>query len=169
MGTNNNDTRLPLISKFFSFSEKNSIKFPTGMKLDAGMQITTVLLVLLATATNRAQSEEVSDAKENRVASPLAATANQRRMNEPSSLKRLAAPASGLFRAASSPIQSGDDEYEFEPLVREASSPKKRLTHSKWRWQKQPGLFRAASSPIQSGDAEYEFEPLVREASSPKE
>merc|ERR1712105_420149 len=145
------------------------------------MKITTVLLVLLATATNRAQSEEVSDAKENRVASPLAATANQRRMNEPSSLKRLAAPASGLFRAASSPIQSGDDEYEFEPLVREASSPKekrqkqpglfraKAKAKATWIVQKQPGLFRAASSPIQSGDDEYEFEPLVREASSPKE
>ena len=33
--------------------------FPAGMKLDAGMKITTVLLVLLATATNRAQAEEV--------------------------------------------------------------------------------------------------------------
>merc|ERR1719283_535766 len=81
-------------------------------------------------------------------------------MNEPSPLKRLAAPASGLFRAASSPIQSGDDEYEFDPLVREASSPKGKR-------QNQPGLFRAASSPIQSGDDEYEFEPLAREASSP--
>merc|ERR550534_3073900 len=103
-------------------------------------------------------------------------------MNEPSSLKRLAAPASGLFRAASSPIQSGDDEYEFEPLVREASSPKekrqeqpgflfgaKAKAKATWIFQKQPGLFRAASSPIQSGDDEYEFEPLVREASSPKE
>ena len=86
----------------------------------------------------------------------------------------------GLFRAASSPIQSGDDEYEFEPLVREASSPKEKRqkqlgflfgkkAKATWTVQKQPGLFRAASSPIQSGDDEYEFEPLVREASSPKE
>merc|ERR1712142_1214882 len=156
------DTRLPLISKFFSFSEKNSIKFPAEMKLDAGMKITTVLLVLLATATNRAQSEEVSDAKENRVASPLAATANQRRMNKPSSLKRLAAPASGLFREASSP----KEKRQKQPGFLFGAKAKAKAT---WTFQKQPGLFRAASSPIQSGDDEYEFEPLVREASSPKE